>query len=460
VVTRRLAAVSLLTAALAIAPTAARAEPSVQRLAGATRYDTAAAVAGYLHAGAQDTVVLATGTGFADALSAGVAAAALDAPLLLVAPGNIPEDELRWFAPASVVLVGGTAAIPQSVEDEIEAITGAAVDRVAGANRFETADAVAMAATPNPTHVFTASGTSFQTALVAATHAAREGGRLALSDTIAEDVVTVDSETVDGTPAAINRELLEQFPTSSPIGVVTTIDAFPDALSATVLAAALDAPVLFTGSSSAGVANLDVFDLLDPDSLLVVGGTAAVPDAVLQQLFGWLPLPPSVDESAEAAIARDVFARLNDERAERFVPPLVWDEGLAAEAAAWAEEMSATGYRHADLPPGQGENIHHPIPYCADDVCHLPTSGVLHRDWMHSGGHRDNILEPGYAIVGIGVHCGADGTLWAVERFGMGFGDLSSGATAPTPIVHDTTSGTSCSGDVVGEQPWWEPADS
>lgn len=425
---------------------AAKAVPTVERLAGPTRYDTAAAVAQYLHPDGATTAVVAAGTNYPDALSAGVAAAALDAPLLLASSTYAPVDALKAMGVQDVVLIGGTAALPGSIADRIAAATGATVRRIAGANRYETAAAVADATAPDATLVFQASGDSFQSALVAAVHAARTGARLLLSPDMAADEVIVDGVTLEGDVGTLNNALIARYPTASSEAIVATIDSFPDALAATAIAGALDAPVLFTGSLSAGSKSLALMHLLDPVSLIVVGGSAAVPDLVLQQLFGWAPLPPVVAAGAESSIARDVFTRINAERAARHVAPLVWDPTLAADAAAWAREMSRTGYRHAAVKPGIGENIHSPGGWCDDGACHLPTSGLLHRDWMQSSGNRDNVVEPGYVIVGVGVYCGPDGTLWAVERFGIGFSGLSAGGTPATPVVRDDTGGVDCTG--------------
>ena len=38
------------------------------------------------------------------------------------------------------------------------------------------------------------------------------------------------------------------------------------------------------------------------------------------------------------------------------------------------------------------------------------TAGELHVAWMHSDGHRENILQPGFTSVGVGAYCAADGS--------------------------------------------------
>lgn len=437
-----LAAAALL---LVVAPAPASAVAEVDRFAGATRYDTAASVARLVHPSGSATAVLAAGTNYPDALSAGVAAAALDAPLLLASDDVVPLTELTGLKVTDVVLIGGPAALSPVVYFELVA-AGFGVTRIAGTNRYETAAAVADLTLPEATRTLEASGDSFRSALVAAVHAARIGARLILSPDLPADVIVVDGDTLSGTPGELNQALLARFVPQGDRAVVTTIDSFPDALAAAAVAGALDVPVLFTETASATQESVDVLRLFDPTRLVVIGGTAAVPERVLQQLFGFVPLPPTVAPGAEDSIALDVFARVNDERVERGVAPLRWDPALAADASAWAREMSRSGYRHATLTGSVGENIHMPIGWCEGGTCHLPTSGLLHRDWMRSDDNRDNVLEMGYVIGGVGVHCAPDGTLWAVARFGIGFGGLTRGGTAPDPVVHDDTGGIDCSG--------------
>jgi putative cell wall-binding protein len=64
--------------------------------------------------------MIATGTGFADALAAGPASAQLAAPLLLVAPDALPQvvaEELTRLAPCTVTVVGGRNAVSDEVAE-------------------------------------------------------------------------------------------------------------------------------------------------------------------------------------------------------------------------------------------------------------------------------------------------------------------------------------------------------
>jgi putative cell wall-binding protein len=441
-VTRRLVPLALVLGLLAIPDGRAA---TVDRQAGATRYDTAIKVAELIHPDGAPTAVVASGVGYADALAAGVAASAMRVPLLLASDVFVPTAAINALGVERVLLVGGTAALSHRVAIQLAA-TGADVERVAGANRFETAALLADRTQPAPTVTLRASGESFPSALVAAVHASRIGGRLELVPGMAPDLLLVDGERLRGTPGELNFELLARFPTSSDIAIVTTISTFPDALTASVLAGARDAVVLFTERDSATQTAIDTMRWFDPESLIVIGGTAAVSQRVLQQLFGFVPLPPIVPAGADSVLAFDLFVRANDERAARGLPALLWDAPLAADARAWAEEMSRTGYRHGPLVPSVGENIHMLIGTCTAGTCTLPTSGAVHRSWMGSQGNRDNLLEVGYLIGGVGAFCGPDGTLWVVARYGIGFGGITAGGTAPDPVVHDDATGRDCSG--------------
>jgi uncharacterized protein YkwD len=125
------------------------------------------------------------------------------------------------------------------------------------------------------------------------------------------------------------------------------------------------------------------------------------------------------DAMSSDFLARDIYVRVNDERAARGLAPLVWDEDLAELARRWSETMIATSYEHSSPEfrahpaySGSGENIYMG-PRSADEG---------HVGWMRSDGHRDNILHPGYTAIGIGVVCRNDGHMWATQIFGVPVG--------------------------------------
>ncbi len=143
---------------------------TVDRLAGPDRYATAVAISQQF--ATADTVYIATGTNYPDALSAAPAAGAINAPLLLTLPYGLPavvQTELERLNPSTVYLVGSTAAIQSSVRTQIEALLpGVTVERLAGPDRYETSRQISAHAFPSATIAYIATGLNFPDALSAA----------------------------------------------------------------------------------------------------------------------------------------------------------------------------------------------------------------------------------------------------------------------------------------------------
>ena len=113
-----------------------------------------------------DVAYVATGLGFADALTGGAAAARDGAPVLLVSPTSVPAavaDELTRLDPVKIVVLGGTAAVSDAVADKLAAI--APVTRLSGGDRYETAAAILPTFAAPTQSVFVATGTAFPDAL-------------------------------------------------------------------------------------------------------------------------------------------------------------------------------------------------------------------------------------------------------------------------------------------------------
>ena len=138
---------------------------TVNRISGPNRYETAVEIANTVGAGAigqflgKRTVILASGTSFADALAAGPISyrgvvggtAAGPHPILLTTADALPpvtDAALTSLGVTQVVIAGGTAVVSDAVATAIEA-KGITVIRVAGANRYATAAALGtVAVTP------------------------------------------------------------------------------------------------------------------------------------------------------------------------------------------------------------------------------------------------------------------------------------------------------------------------
>jgi len=90
------------------------------------------------------TALIATGLNFPDALAGGPAAYANKLPLLLV-NDTVPaatKSAISSLGIKKAVVLGGTAAISPAVETELASLTGNPVQRLAGTDRYGTAQAV------------------------------------------------------------------------------------------------------------------------------------------------------------------------------------------------------------------------------------------------------------------------------------------------------------------------------
>jgi putative cell wall-binding protein len=89
----------------------------VTRFSGSDRFDTSEAIAYSIFPQA-DTVFYASGESFPDALSGGPAAAALDAPIMLVHHDCVPSSAVAWTTilnPIDIVLLGGANALNEGI---------------------------------------------------------------------------------------------------------------------------------------------------------------------------------------------------------------------------------------------------------------------------------------------------------------------------------------------------------
>lgn len=171
--------------ARAVAATAGR--PQVQRIAGPDRYGTAAEVARAAGPSTTGEVVVASGAGYADGVSAGALAAIPDrVPTLLTTPDRLhpgAQEALHDLDATTVLVVGGAVAVAPQVDDELRR-AGFEVTRLAGDDRYATSAVVAARAVDRLGDrlrgAVLATGADFPDALAAAALAARTSAVLAL----------------------------------------------------------------------------------------------------------------------------------------------------------------------------------------------------------------------------------------------------------------------------------------
>lgn len=174
--TSALVAGSLWAAAPAVAAT-----PS-DRISGPDRYATSVAVSKLAFPRGAKTVYLASGAAFPDALSAGPAAVASGAMMLLTAPKDIPNvvaAELKRLSPERIVIVGGTGALSSAVAAEARSYAPV-VERRSGTDRYATSRAVVRAAFTSAPLVYIATGADYPDALGAGPAAGSVGAPIVL----------------------------------------------------------------------------------------------------------------------------------------------------------------------------------------------------------------------------------------------------------------------------------------
>jgi putative cell wall-binding protein len=301
--------------------------PPAPRLAGGDRYETAAAVAAKFGTNVPVAYV-ASGAAFADALAGAARAGSQGGPVLLTAAGSLPTattQALTALKPGRIVVLGGPAAVSDSVLTGLKPYTTGGVTRVFGPDRYATAAAVAGTYPSGVPTVYVASGADFPDALAAAAvGAARDepvlltrAGSLpdvtakAIADLAPAKIVIMGG--IGSVSAAVETQLrglgsatvtrlagADRYATAAlAAGLLPTATsayvasgaAFPDALAGAALAGHLGAPVLLTKATSLPAVTGDVLTSMRPASIWVLGGSGAVSNAVATTLGGYIVTP-------------------------------------------------------------------------------------------------------------------------------------------------------------------------
>lgn len=312
----------------------------VDRIAGKDRYSTAARIAMEYPDGV-DTVYIATGNQFADALAGaasaakgivptGAAGTAMEdvtvapdgspAPVLLTRVGSLPgatKAALESIGPKNIVILGGEVAVSAAVEDELEAYGDVA--RIAGKDRYQTA-ALLAAQYGQVDHVYVATGegTNFPDALSGGALAGTEGvpvllvrggsvpgavtnvlaqlgdpdvtvlgGPMAVSEDVADELGAVDriagKDRYD-TSVKVSERFGYSTENPAPAVHVATGTDYPDALAGSALAGSQGVPVMLSRPASVPAGVLNAMVEMSPAAVYILGGTIALSEAVEAQL--------------------------------------------------------------------------------------------------------------------------------------------------------------------------------
>jgi len=293
---------------------------SAERLSGDTRYETAIDISneGWSKA---DTVILACGENYPDALAGTALSKAYNAPILLTKKDTLDAKvlaELQRLGAKNVIILGGTAAVSQQIEDNLA--RSYSVTRLGGANRNGTAAMVAAKLTAKSDVAFLVSNKTYADALSAGSAAALMGapilyvnpdgtipaetaealktlgcskvyiiGGTAAVDASAESNIKslgMTAERVYGndrylTSIAVYNKFEHLF--TSDDAAIATGKNYPDALSGVAFAAKNGMPVFLVGDAAPAIL-VAKFDSMDINTLYVFGGVNAVSEAVVNAL--------------------------------------------------------------------------------------------------------------------------------------------------------------------------------
>ena len=133
-----------------------------------------------------NTVIITSGENFPDALTATALAGAYSAPILLTEKSQLSTDvinRIREIKPEFAFIIGGEASVSIGIEDKLDEM-GLSVARIAGVDRYKTANKIASAMIDKKgaSFVFIVNGRNFADALLISAVAYREKAIILLSD--------------------------------------------------------------------------------------------------------------------------------------------------------------------------------------------------------------------------------------------------------------------------------------
>lgn len=270
-----------------------------------------------------DSVIVASGYTYADALPGGAFAAGIGPLLLVPGVGPVPsavKAEIKRLDPKYIYILGGSGAVSYDVETQLKPF--AEIRRFEGKNRYDTAAGVGMATADKvggTDTVLLTSGEDFADALAGGASAALQEAVLLLTRSgslpakTAEALQSIEPKTVQvlGGPGAVSESVLsavrravpgvtiqrihgaERAATTASLSRVTFPQHadetffvngwnYPDALAAAPLAWFWGASVLLSRTECAPTATIAEDARLTPDYRAAIGGPGAVSDAALR----------------------------------------------------------------------------------------------------------------------------------------------------------------------------------
>lgn len=149
---------------------------NIERLAGDDRYKSNLETVKNLNISKGSPIIVASGTGFADALSVMSIAGMDKTPIILAPESGLTKEAseyIKSIAPSKILAIGGEAVISNSTFNALKELSSS-VTRLGGQDRYETNLQVLNHFNVEGSKIAIASGTDFPDSLVGSVYAAKE----------------------------------------------------------------------------------------------------------------------------------------------------------------------------------------------------------------------------------------------------------------------------------------------
>lgn len=310
--------------------------PTLNRLAGEDRYETACQIA---KAGWEqsDYVILAYGGNFPDALVSTPLAAKYNAPILLTDSKTltpVTKDTLGILGVKNVIIVGGTGVVSSNVENSIKDL-GISTIRLAGLDRYDTSVLIADKIDNPKNKIIVTTGDNFPNALSISSYAGHEQipillvGKNSMSDSLSKYLNShnISQTFIIGNSNEISDSTANLFPNVTRIqgndryetnlavikafeevfnfnnAFIATGTNFADALAGSAYAARLGAPIFLTDKTTNSQLAI-YFSVIQSkiSKLNILGGDSVVPNTIINTYFN----------TTNASIsAREIFSSIS-----------------------------------------------------------------------------------------------------------------------------------------------------
>lgn len=298
---------------------------TVNRINGATRYETSMNIANNYNSDKLKSVIIASGDDFPDALLGCMLSQNIDAPILLISKDNSYNESTIKFIKSklkidgSIYILGGEASVSAKFENYLNSIGYNNIKRLGGIDRFDTNRIIVnFLNIKKSTPVVIVNGLGFSDALSISSIAASKGYPIIMSDSsklsdqakemlkdiepskafiiggegsISNNVFKQLKEVITSLNnnniiriAGMNRyetslDVCRYFNLSSDTAVIASGENFPDALVGSALAAKENAPIILTDGVNIS-SQKQYLDQCNYSKLILLGGVGSISNDV------------------------------------------------------------------------------------------------------------------------------------------------------------------------------------